>query len=85
MLPVDVAEVPSWGKKNLLGIAVKGSCKPAFADPDRIKVAIKTAMKTIRSSETADGFREHGTGTAGDMGLNDVASDWPTKYWQASS
>ncbi|WP_281180571.1 hypothetical protein [Desulforhopalus singaporensis] len=42
-------------------------------------------MKTIRSSETADGFREHGTGTAGDMGLNDVASDWPTKYWQASS
>jgi aldehyde:ferredoxin oxidoreductase len=71
------------GSKSLLGIAVKGSCKPTFADPDRMKAAIKAAMGTVRNSETADGFREHGT--PGDMAPNDAAGDWPTKNWQANS
>ncbi len=71
------------GSKNLLGIAVKGSCQAPVADPDKLKTAIKNAMDVIRASETADGFREHGT--AGDIGGNDAGGDWPTKNWQANS
>jgi aldehyde:ferredoxin oxidoreductase len=71
------------GSKNLLGIAVKGSCQAPVADPDKLKTAIKNAMGVIRASETADGFREHGT--AGDIGGNDAGGDWPTKNWHANS
>ncbi len=71
------------GSKNLLGIAVKGSCQAPVADPDKLKAAIKNAMGVIRASETADGFREHGT--AGDIGGNDAGGDWPTKNWHANS
>lgn len=71
------------GSKNLLGIAVKGSCQAPVADPEKFKTAIKSAMDVIRASETADGFREHGT--AGDIGGNDAGGDWPTKNWQANS
>jgi len=71
------------GSKNLLGIAVKGTCQPKIANPEKLKVAIKNALNTIRNSETADGFREHGT--PGDMGPNDAAGDWPTKNWQSNS
>jgi aldehyde:ferredoxin oxidoreductase len=71
------------GSKNLLGIAVRGSSQAPVADPEKMKTAIKNAMGVIRASETADGFREHGT--AGDIGGNDAGGDWPTKNWHANS
>lgn len=71
------------GSKNLLGIAVKGSQQARVADPEKMKTAIKNAMNIIRESETAAGFKEHGT--PGDMGPNDAAGDWPTKNWHSNS
>ncbi len=71
------------GSKNLLGIAVKGTRQAPVADPDRLKTAIKNVIGTIRTSETANGYREHGT--TGVMGPNDAAGDWPTKNWHANS
>jgi aldehyde:ferredoxin oxidoreductase len=71
------------GSKNLMGIAVKGSRQAKVANPDKMKTAIKNAMNIIRESETAAGFKEHGT--PGDMGPNDAAGDWPTKNWHSNS
>jgi aldehyde:ferredoxin oxidoreductase len=71
------------GSKNLMGIAVKGSHQAKVADPEKMKTAIKNAMNIIRKSETAAGFKEHGT--PGDMGPNDAAGDWPTKNWHSNS
>ncbi|MGD9183138.1 MAG: aldehyde ferredoxin oxidoreductase family protein [Desulfobacterales bacterium] len=71
------------GSKNLLGIAVKGSHQAKVANPEKMKTAIKNAMNIIRESETAAGFKEHGT--PGDMGPNDAAGDWPTKNWHSNS
>jgi aldehyde:ferredoxin oxidoreductase len=71
------------GSKNLLGIAVKGSQQAKVADPEKMKTAIKNAVNIIRESETAAGFKEHGT--PGDMGPNDAAGDWPTKNWHSNS
>jgi aldehyde:ferredoxin oxidoreductase len=71
------------GSKNLMGIAVKGSHQAKVADPEKMKTAIKNAMNIIRESETAAGFKEHGT--PGDMGPNDAAGDWPTKNWHSNS
>jgi aldehyde:ferredoxin oxidoreductase len=71
------------GSKNLMGIAVKGSQQAKVADPEKMKTAIKNAMNIIRESETAAGFKEHGT--PGDMGPNDAAGDWPTKNWHSNS
>jgi len=71
------------GSKNLMGIAVKGSHQAKVANPEKMKTAIKNAMNTIRESETAAGFKEHGT--PGDMGPNDAAGDWPTKNWHSNS
>jgi aldehyde:ferredoxin oxidoreductase len=71
------------GSKNLMGIAVKGSHQAKVANPEKMKTAIKNAMNIIRESETASGFKEHGT--PGDMGPNDAAGDWPTKNWHSNS
>jgi aldehyde:ferredoxin oxidoreductase len=71
------------GSKNLMGIAVKGSRQAKVANPEKMKTAIKNAMNIIRESETAAGFKEHGT--PGDMGPNDAAGDWPTKNWHSNS
>jgi aldehyde:ferredoxin oxidoreductase len=71
------------GSKNLLGIAVYGEFRPAVADPDGLKESLQAASGVIRSSDTADGFREHGT--AGDIAANDAAGDWPTKNWRSNS
>lgn len=71
------------GSKNLMGIAVKGSRQAKVADPQKMKTAIKNAMNILRESETAAGFKEHGT--PGDMGPNDAAGDWPTKNWHSNS
>jgi len=71
------------GSKNLMGIAVKGSRQAKVANPEKMKTAIKNAMNIIRESETAKGFKEHGT--PGDMGPNDAAGDWPTKNWHSNS
>lgn len=71
------------GSKNLLGIAVRGSQRAPVADPEKMKAAVKAAMKIVRESETAAGFKEFGT--AGDMGPNDAAGDWPTKNWHSNS
>ena len=71
------------GSKNLIGIAVKGSHQAKVANPEKMKTAIKNAMNIIRESETAAGFKEHGT--PGDMGPNDAAGDWPTKNWHSNS
>ena len=71
------------GSKNLMGIAVKGSQQAKVANPEKMKTAIKNAMDIIRESETAAGFKEHGT--PGDMGPNDAAGDWPTKNWHSNS
>jgi aldehyde:ferredoxin oxidoreductase len=66
-----------------MGIAVKGSHQAKVANPEKMKTAIKNAMNIIRESETAAGFKEHGT--PGDMGPNDAAGDWPTKNWHSNS
>jgi aldehyde:ferredoxin oxidoreductase len=71
------------GSKNLMAIAVKGSRQAKVANPKKMKTAIKSAMNIIRESETAAGFKEHGT--PGDMGPNDAAGDWPTKNWHSNS
>jgi aldehyde:ferredoxin oxidoreductase len=71
------------GSKNHMGIAVKGSRQAKVANPEKMKTAIKNAMNIIRESETAAGFKEHGT--PGDMGPNDAAGDWPTKNWHSNS
>jgi aldehyde:ferredoxin oxidoreductase len=71
------------GSKNLMGIAVKGSRQAKVADPEKMKTALKNAMNILRESETAAGFKEHGT--PGDMGPNDAAGDWPTKNWHSNS
>jgi aldehyde:ferredoxin oxidoreductase len=71
------------GSKNLMGIAVKGSREAKVANPEKMKTALKNAMNIIRESETAAGFKEHGT--PGDMGPNDAAGDWPTKNWHSNS
>jgi aldehyde:ferredoxin oxidoreductase len=71
------------GSKNLMGIAVKGSHQAKVAHPEKMKTAIKNAMNIILESETAAGFKEHGT--PGDMGPNDAAGDWPTKNWHSNS
>ena len=71
------------GSKNLIGIAVKGSHQAKVANPEKMKTAIKNAMNIIRESETAAGFKEHGT--PGDMGPNDAVGDWPTKNWHSNS
>ena len=70
------------GSKNLMGIAVKGSKKVRVAQPERLKEAIKKAMKVVRKNEVAAGFKEHGT--TGEMIANDAAGDWPTKNWQSN-
>ena len=71
------------GSKNLLGIAVYGDTRPDVANADALNAALKVANGVIRTSETADGFREHGT--AGDIAANDAAGDWPTKNWRSNS
>ena len=71
------------GSKNLLGIAVFGDKPPPVADEEQLKQALKAANGVIRASETADGFREHGT--AGDIPANDAAGDWPTKNFRSNS
>jgi aldehyde:ferredoxin oxidoreductase len=71
------------GSKNLLGIAVRGTKKAKVAHPEKLKEAIKIAMDTIHDSETAAGFKEHGT--IGDMAPNDASGDWPTKNWHSNS
>jgi aldehyde:ferredoxin oxidoreductase len=71
------------GSKNLLGIAVKGSHELKAAKPEELKTALKKALGILRESETAAGFKEHGT--TGDMVPNDAAGDWPTKNWHSNS
>lgn len=71
------------GSKNLLAVAVNGSKRAAYADPDRLSKVLRETNKVIRESETTTGFREHGT--AGDIPANDAAGDWPTKNWQSNS
>lgn len=70
------------GSKNLIGIAVKGSKKVSVAQPEKLKEAIKKAMKIVRENEIAAGFKEHGT--TGEMVPNDAAGDWPTKNWHSN-
>lgn len=70
------------GSKNLIGIAVKGSKEVSVAQPEKLKEAIKKAMKVVRENEIAAGFKEHGT--TGDMVPNDAAGDWPTKNWHSN-
>jgi aldehyde:ferredoxin oxidoreductase len=67
------------GSKNLLAVAVRGTSGPEAANPDKLKEAIKEAMKVIKESEMAAGFKEHGT--TGDLTPNDAAGDMPTKNW----
>ncbi len=71
------------GSKNLIGIAVKGSQQAQVAHPQKLKAAIKDAMRIIQESEIASGFKAHGT--IGDMAANDAAGDWPTKNWHSNS
>jgi len=71
------------GSKNLMGIALKGSQQAQFAHPQKLKAATKDAMRIIRESETASGFKAHGT--IGDMAPNDAAGDWPSKNWHSNS
>jgi aldehyde:ferredoxin oxidoreductase len=71
------------GSKNLLGVAVKGTHKPEVAQPEKLKEAVKKAIKILKENETAQGFKEHGT--TGDMVPNDAAGDWPTKNWHSNS
>jgi aldehyde:ferredoxin oxidoreductase len=70
------------GSKNLIGIAVKGSKEVRVAQPEKLKEAIKKAMKVVRENEVAAGFKEHGT--TGEMVPNDAAGDWPTKNWHSN-
>lgn len=70
------------GSKNLIGIAVKGSKKVSVAQPEKLKEAIKKALKIVRENEIAAGFKEHGT--TGEMVPNDAAGDWPTKNWHSN-
>jgi aldehyde:ferredoxin oxidoreductase len=70
------------GSKNLIGIAVKGSKEVRVAQPEKLKEAIKKAMKAVRENEVAAGFKEHGT--TGEMVPNDAAGDWPTKNWHSN-
>jgi len=70
------------GSKNLIGIAVKGSKEVSVAQPEKLKEAIKKAMKAVRENEIAAGFKEHGT--TGEMVPNDAAGDWPTKNWHSN-
>jgi len=70
------------GSKNLIGIAVKGSKKVSVAQPEKLKEAIRKAMKVVRENEIAAGFKEHGT--TGEMVPNDAAGDWPTKNWHSN-
>jgi aldehyde:ferredoxin oxidoreductase len=70
------------GSKNLIGIAVKGSKEVSVAQPEKLKEAIKKAMKVVRENEIAAGFKEHGT--TGEMVPNDAAGDWPTKNWHSN-
>lgn len=70
------------GSKNLIGIAVKGSKEISVAQPEKLKEAIRKAMKVVRENEIAAGFKEHGT--TGEMVPNDAAGDWPTKNWHSN-
>ena len=70
------------GSKNLIGIAVKGSKEVSIAQPEKLKEAIRKAMKVVRENEIAAGFKEHGT--TGEMVPNDAAGDWPTKNWHSN-
>ena len=70
------------GSKNLIGIAVKGSKEVSVAQPEKLKEAIRKAMKVVRENEIAAGFKEHGT--TGEMVPNDAAGDWPTKNWHSN-
>ena len=70
------------GSKNLIGIAVKGSKEVSVAQPEKLKEAIRKAMKAVRENEIAAGFKEHGT--TGEMVPNDAAGDWPTKNWHSN-
>jgi aldehyde:ferredoxin oxidoreductase len=70
------------GSKNLIGIAVKGSKEVSAAQPEKLKEAIKKAVKLVRENEIAAGFKEHGT--TGEMVPNDAAGDWPTKNWHSN-
>ena len=71
------------GSKNLVAVAVKGSCKIEAENPDDYNIALKEVRNVVKSSEIAKGFREFGT--MGDMAGNDAAGDWPTKNWQANN
>jgi aldehyde:ferredoxin oxidoreductase len=70
------------GSKNLIGIAVKGSKEVSVAQPEKLKEAIRKAMKVVRENEVAAGFKEHGT--TGEMVPSDAAGDWPTKNWHSN-
>jgi len=70
------------GSKNLMGIAVKGSKEVSAAQPEKLKEAIRKAVKAVRENEIAAGFKEHGT--TGEMVPNDAAGDWPTKNWHSN-
>jgi len=70
------------GSKNLMGIAVKGSKEVSVVQPEKLKEAIRQAMKAVRENEVAAGFKEHGT--TGEMVANDAAGDWPTKNWHSN-
>ncbi|MFQ6618941.1 MAG: aldehyde ferredoxin oxidoreductase family protein, partial [Fidelibacterota bacterium] len=70
------------GSKNLMGIAVKGSKEVKVSQPEKLKEAIRKAMKVVRENEVAAGFKEHGT--TGEMVANDAAGDWPTKNWHSN-
>ncbi len=70
------------GSKNLIGIAVTGSKEVSVAQPEKLKEAIRKAVKAVRENEIAAGFKEHGT--TGEMVPNDAAGDWPTKNWHSN-
>jgi len=70
------------GSKNLIGIAVKGSKEVRVAQPERLREAIRKAMKAVRENKIAAGFKEHGT--TGEIVASDAAGDWPTKNWHSN-
>jgi len=70
------------GSKNLIGIAVKGSKEVRVAQPEKLKEAIRKAIKAVRENKVAAGFKEHGT--TGEIVPSDAAGDWPTKNWHSN-
>lgn len=71
------------GSKNLKALAVRGTGKLAFGDPETYKALRAAANRDLREQNMTTVF--HATGTAGAADYLQMLGDMPQQYWTAAA